>query len=132
MDWYSGLPQIMPLGISEISGVPVGTEKNNYVDSACRSDLLKFNDSPINIRVFGGSYEVLTLEACDNSLLKLKDGEQTLSAVPGFLTGFDIDRLVLTSGSIANGTTLTRELPKVSTLKNSRTKIDLSISLPTF
>ena len=128
MDWYSGLPQIMPLGISEISGVPVGTEKNNYVDSACRSDLLKFNDSPISIRVFGGSYEVLTLEACDNSLLKLKDGEQTLSAVPGFLTGFDIDRLVLTSGSIANGTTLTRELPKVSTLKNSRTKIDLSIS----
>ena len=30
MDWYSGLPQIMPLGVIEVSGVPTNTQLADY------------------------------------------------------------------------------------------------------
>ena len=128
MDWYSGLPQIMPLGILEISGVPLMTNTTNYVNSGCQNGLLTINNSPISIRISGSTSEVLKLETCDDSPLNLKSGEQTLRTKPGFLTGFDIDRLVLTSNSFTNQKEITRLMPEISTLKTSRTKIDLSIS----
>ena len=128
MDWYSGLPQIMPLGILEISGVPLMTDTTDYVDSGCRNDLLTLNNSPLSIRISGTASEVLKLGTCDNSPLKLKPGEQTLMTKPGFLTGFDIDRLVLTSNSFGEQENSTRVMPEISTLKTSRTKLDISIS----
>jgi len=128
MDWYSGLPQIMPLGILEISGVPLMTGTTNYVDSGCRNDLLTLNNSPLSIRISGTASEVLKLETCDNSPLKLKSGEQALMTKPGFLTGFDIDRLVLTSNSFTEQENSTQVMPEISTLKTSRTKLDISIS----
>jgi hypothetical protein len=128
MDWYSGLPQIMPLGILEISGVPFTTDTTIHVDSGCRNDLLAVNDLPLNIRISGSSSEVLKLETCENTPLRLKPGEQTLRTKPGFLTGFDIDRLVLTSHSLAEQSDVVRVMPEISILKSSRTQIDLSIS----
>ena len=128
MDWYSGLPQVMPLGILEISGVPFTTDTTNYVNSGCRTDLLTINNSPLSISITGSISEVLELEICDNSLLKLKPGEHTLRTKPGFLTGFNIDRLVFTSHSFAEQKNVVRVMPEVSTIKTSRTKVDLSIS----
>ena len=128
MDWYSGLPQIMPLGILEISGVPFTTDTANHVDSGCRNDLLTLNNLPINIRISGSASEVLKLATCDESPLRLNSGEQTLRTKPGFLTGFDIDRLVLISHSLTEQGDVIRAMPKISNLKNSRTKVDLSVS----
>ena len=128
MDWYSGLPQIMPLGILEISGVPFMTDVTDHVDSGCRNDLLTVNNLPLNIRISGSASEVLKLETCENTPLKLKPGEQTLRTKPGFLTGFNIDRLVLTSHSLAEQNDVVRVMPEIFDLKNSRTEIDLSIS----
>ena len=128
MDWYSGLPQMMPLGILEISGVPFTTDTTNHVDSGCRNDLLTVNNLPQNIRISGSASEVLKLETCDDSPLRLKPGEQTLRTKPGFLTGFDIDRLVLISHSLAEQSGVSRLMPEISNLKNSRTQLDLSIS----
>ena len=128
MDWYSGLPLIMPLGILEISGVPFTTHTANHVDSGCRNDLLTLNNLPINIRISGSASEVLKLATCDDSPLRLNSGEQTLRTKPGFLTGFDIDRLVLISHSLTEQGDVIRAMPKISNLKNSRTKVDLSVS----
>ena len=83
MDWYSGLPQIMPLGVLEVSGVPTNTQVADYFDSGCRADLLTINNSPIDVRISGTFSDALTLETCEGSLLSLKVGEQTLRAVPG-------------------------------------------------
>jgi len=128
MDWYSGLPQIMPLGILEISGVPFISDTTNYLNSGCRNDLLTIDDSPVKIRIYGSTSEVLKLETCSDSVLNLKSGEHTLRTKPGFLTGLNIDRIVLTSHSLGEQSDAVRVLPKISDLKNTRTQIDLSIS----
>ena len=128
MDWYSGLPQIMPLGVLEVSGVPTNTQVADYFDSGCRADLLTINNSPIDVRISGTFSDALTLETCEGSLLSLKVGEQTLRAVPVFLTGFDIDRILLTSNPSKAEKGTVRKLPKILTSKSSRTKVTLSIS----
>jgi len=128
MDWYSGLPQVMPLGVLEISGIPFGTEILDDFDSGCRTDLLNINNSPVSIRVTGKVSEVLKLETCDGSLIELEAGDQTLLTTAGFLTGFDIDRVLLSSNPLNIEKNAVRVMPEILSSTSSRTKVNLSIS----
>ena len=128
MDWYSGLPQVMPLGVLEISGIPFRTEILDDFDSGCRTDLLNINNSPVSIRVTGKVSEVLKLETCDGSLIELEAGDQTLLTTAGFLTGFDIDRVLLSSNPLNFEKNAVRVVPEILSSTSSRTKVNLSIS----
>ena len=128
MDWYSGLPQIMPLGIVDITGVPDAISIPEYFDSGCLSELMTLDNQPVNVKIHGELNGALTLETCDNSQLLLDAGRHTMVTTPGFSSGFDVDKLLLTSTPFDSGNTTASDLPDISTVSESRTKMKISVS----
>ncbi len=115
-EYFSSRPKVLPLGIAEIDiGGSVDTVDTAPLDTApldtaCRDDLVTIDDRPVEARVVGTrrdavSRSELTLEACGDPI-ELAAGRHRLRAVPGALSGFDIDRIVL-DGAIDPPTTPT-------------------------
>ena len=104
-EYFSGLPMILPLGISEISfGDGTSTQDPGAaLDEQCRTDLLTIDDVPIAVRIAGTKGQAaarseLTLSQCGEPI-DLDTGRHVLRTMPGASSGFDIDRVVL-DGSV--------------------------------
>ena len=102
INYLSQVPQTLPIGIAEL-GVPGLTQPlaQGPLPGTCRTDLLSVDGAPIGLRVVGTRAAALDRQALNVSLcggpLKLGPGRHDLVAAPGKLTGFDLDRLVLSS-----------------------------------
>jgi hypothetical protein len=104
-EYFSGLPMILPLGISEIDfgDGPATNDPGAAFDEPCRSDLLTIDDVPIPIRITGAEGSAATRSElvwsqCGEPI-DLDIGRHVVRAMPGATTGFDIDRVVL-DGSV--------------------------------
>ena len=132
MDWYSGLPVELPVGLVEIDGLPVPVI-DLFLQDSCRDDLLLLDGEPVAVRVVGPVEDAvarkpLSIVPCGPPV-RLEAGEHHLEATPGRLTGIDIDRLVLRSGT-AVSPVVSELLPHVAVLDWNRTSRDLVISAP--
>ena len=130
MDWYSGLPVDLPVGLVEIDGLPVPAI-DLFLQDSCRDDLLMLDGEPVAVRVVGPVEDAvarkpLSIEPCGLPV-RLEAGEHHLETTPGRLTGIDIDRLVLRSGT-AVSPVVSELLPHVAVLDWNRTSRDLEIS----
>lgn len=100
-EYFSRLPEVLPLGIAEIQlgDPPAPTDPNLPIDDTCRSDLLTIDDVAVPVRIVGSRQEAasrseMSWEAC-GAPIELAVGVHRLRAVPGALSGFDLDRAVL-------------------------------------
>ena len=100
-DWYSKTPIAMPIAIAEL-GLPRHlTPAAGRLPSPCRFDLLTIDGRPVGLRVTGDAgdaerREPLGLEVCGRRMT-LRPGEHELRAAQGGASGFDLDRIVLSS-----------------------------------
>ena len=107
MNWYSGLPDVLPVAIAEIAfdtGSPTGhpsiaATTPATLDTGCRSDLLLLDNEPLAVRISGSTEDALArrplaVEICDGPL-HLIAGVHRLQVRSGARSGFDLDRLVL-------------------------------------
>lgn len=107
-DWYTGDPIAMPVGVAEISTAASDVAPTTpAVDTGCRDDLVEVDEQPLSIRITGATSDALRGEglevtACDGPI-DLDTGRHTLRAVAGTVTGIDLDRLVLRTGSFGTG-----------------------------
>ena len=128
MDWYSGLPKVLPVGIVEVGGVPVGNRPAMF-DTGCRSDLLQVDGLPRAIRVSGSSRDALAgrplvVENCGEPI-HLDAGNHRISTAPGRLTGLALDRLVASSDPTEIAPVA--ELPTLRVLEETRTSYDIEV-----
>ena len=93
----------LPVAISEIGivGAPI-PDAPSQIPTSCRDDLLRVDGQPVGLAVAGDSavasaYRGLDVVACDGVPLRLGAGSHILRSTPGARTGFDIDRIVLSS-----------------------------------
>ncbi|MGI9646094.1 MAG: alpha-(1-_3)-arabinofuranosyltransferase domain-containing protein [Ilumatobacteraceae bacterium] len=128
-DYFSGLPQVLPIGVAEIAFAgEVVPSIPGEVDSGCRADLFELDGAPIPVRVTGDRETALArgelrLTLCE-SPLGLAAGSHTLHATAGAATGFDVDRVVLDSTvpAVAAGPP-----PAVEVLDEGRTSLHAEI-----
>lgn len=102
IDWYSGGPIALPVGIADvlIPGV-AAVDPPVTVPGECRSDLIAIDGQPLPVRIAGDSAAALAgrgldIEAC-GAPVALGPGPVTIETAPGRATGIDVDRLVLHS-----------------------------------
>ncbi len=98
-DWYSKQLITMPIGIAEL-GIDAGKSTHLGVTADCRDDLLTIDGKPVDVRVLDADDAAvrhpLDVGLCDGDL-RLAAGEHELRTALGAESGFDIDRLVLSS-----------------------------------
>ncbi len=103
-------PVLLPVSISEASipGVPTPAAPRE-VDSGCRSDLVQVNGQPFPVEIRGARADArrgLDVVACDPSL-PLPAGSNTLVTSEGRTTGWNLDRVVLSSDQAGDPTPVT-------------------------
>ncbi len=132
LEYFSRLPNVLPLGISELhfDGQPAITfDRDGELDRSCRSDLLTVDGAAVPVRLVGQMGDAinrreLALEGCEP--VELADGIHQLRAAPGAATGFDVDRIVLDappsapSAAVASG-------PEVTTDAVSDTRLEITV-----
>ncbi|MDG2427176.1 MAG: alpha-(1-_3)-arabinofuranosyltransferase family protein [Acidimicrobiales bacterium] len=135
MNWYSGLPDVLPVAIVEIAFNPERGESNPrtgaatpaVLDTGCRSDLLLLDNVPLAVRISGSTSDALdrrplTVELCDGPL-SLFAGVHRLQVRPGAKSGFDLDRLVLQSFGSQSVTSQVSDRPFVQVDQQARTSL---------
>ena len=131
MNWYSGLPDILPVGIIEVGGEaaigPSFAKPPRDLDTGCRSDLVVLDETPLPIRITGMTVDAqarrpLSVEICDGPI-ELAAGAHRLRIRPGAWSGYDLDRLVLVStGAVPSAV---RAVPDLHIAMEGRTAIDV-------
>src|SRR5204862_3722752 len=101
---------LLPVSIAEvgIDQVPTPAAPAS-IDSGCRSDLVQVNGQPVPVAIRGASDAArsgLDVVACDPSL-SLAAGSNTLTTSEGLTTGWNIDRVVLSSDTAGKPTPIT-------------------------
>ncbi|KAA0234941.1 MAG: Alpha-(1-_3)-arabinofuranosyltransferase [Acidimicrobiales bacterium] len=106
LDWYSGGPTILPLGVAEIG---LGeqywiTQPSAEIDPSCREGLLSIDGVDVALSIEGTvaeaeAREPLGITACNDAALDLTAGTTTLETRPGDESGFDIDQVAITSAA---------------------------------
>ena len=99
MNWYSGLPDVLPVGIVEVHDGVTAVRASAQIDTGCRGDLVTLDGRPLPVRITGATADALarkplTVEACGPDL-HLDAGSHRLRIRPGARSGVDLDRLVL-------------------------------------
>jgi arabinofuranan 3-O-arabinosyltransferase len=130
MNWYSGLPDILPVGIVEVGDGVTAIEASDVLDTGCRSDLVTLDGQPVPVRITGSTVDArarqpLTVEVCDGPL-DLAAGSHRLRIRPGPWSGFDLDRVVLVAPSIHDAATDEQSGPELLVTAESRTSIDIT------
>ncbi len=109
-DGFTGRRMPAPVTISELqSNAWSNTSSSSWssnptpsmFDTGCRSDLIFIDSEPISIRLSGEIASALRGEpvvarTCDQDLSKMRAGS-LLSVVPGSSTGWDVDRILISS-----------------------------------
>lgn len=102
IDWFGGSTTILPVAIAEL-GLPVRAsvpDPATMIDDRCRDDLITVDGTAVPARIDGTVGDVL-----DGSLMELRgcgpvgvpSGESRLETTSGAESGFDVDRLALSS-----------------------------------
>ena len=130
MNWYSGLPDILPVAIVEVHDGPSTPPVRPWYDSGCRDDLLEVDGLPVNIRISGSITDALARHPLEivpcGPALQLVDGEHRVVGTAGVETGIDIDRLILTSAPSAD--TVPNPLPTITSIHTSRTSLIVEVA----
>ncbi len=130
----SGVVQVLPIGITDIrfGDLPNPSFDRTFpISDSCREDLVFVDERPVRVRVIGDRGQALTrselsLEACDGPL-ELTAGAHRIEAVPGAVSGFDIDRLLLDDepGSTTAGGI--EAAPSTSLVGTTSTELDVVV-----
>lgn len=110
LDWYSGGPTVLPLGVAEIGlgeqyWIP---EPPSEIDPSCREGMSRIDGTDVGLSIEGTvaeaeAREPLDITACGDASLDLAAGTITLETQPGDESGFDIDQLAITSAAGGRG-----------------------------
>ena len=130
MNWYSGLPDVLPVAIVDISDGFDFPERPQRIDTGCREDLLRLDGRSVPVRITGSTPDAfarrpLTVTACGPTL-ELAEGEHRIVATAGADSMYDLDRLVLTSASSVIAPTHAG-MPSLRVQKLDRTEILLEV-----
>ncbi|MCU1484949.1 MAG: hypothetical protein JWN67_1695 [Actinomycetia bacterium] len=137
-DWFSGEKLDMPVAIAEL-GIPgFALAPATTISTTCRSDLLTVDGRPVPLSISGTATDAvgrlaLQVHTCGEPV-QLGAGAHDLRAAPGLETGYDLDRLVLSSaaGGLAAGPPATTEpsaaAPKVKVQSSGHTSFDLKVT----
>ncbi len=134
-EYFSGLPQTLPVGIAEIEfsghAAPLVAVVGD-LDPACRDDLLTLDGEPLPVRLSATRNEAIaraemSLTACGP--VDLAAGTHRLDAAVGADTGFDIDRLLLDGAptSSPSEAAVDAALPDVHIDASSTTAFDVTV-----
>ena len=136
MNWYSGLPDVLPVAIIEVGavaapGTSFATPAHDLLAS-CQEDLVTLDGIPLPIRITGTTMDAqarrpMSVEAC-NGPIDLDAGVHRLSVRPGAWTGYDLDRLVLASAGASPSAV--RVGPGLEIMMESRTAMDIMATYP--
>ncbi|UDY36471.1 alpha-(1-_3)-arabinofuranosyltransferase domain-containing protein [Dermatobacter hominis] len=122
LDWFSGSPTVVPVGIAEL-GLPTQAQPSADapLPAECRSDLLTLGDRRVGLRVVGTvgqalGREPLHLQSCaaDGDAgpgVAVPAGRTLLETADGRTTGIDVDQLTLASAAGGAAGTDTLEDP---------------------
>ena len=103
--WFGGDPQVVPVAIAAIDGLPERPQPlPAVIDSGCRNDLVTVDSTPLPVRAVGRTAalragEPLSLVSC--AATTVAAGSVQLDTADGRTTGLSVDRLVL--GSAVGG-----------------------------
>ena len=127
LNYYSGTPIAMPIGIGKvgfpgISAAPLPTD----VPTSCRGDLISVDDAPVWVQITGTTSDALDRKPLAISLcgpdargLTLGPGDHTLRSALGQVADWDVDQLVFDSapggGALAPTSRTTLTVPTVAT-----------------
>ena len=133
LEYFSRLPNVLPLGISEIrfgEQPDISFDRDSALDESCRTDLITIDDIAVPVRVVGTHGDAidrreLALEGC-GAPIELADGVHRLRVVPGAISGFDVDRIVLDSEAPTPPPAATLP-PTVATDSVADTRIELTV-----
>jgi arabinofuranan 3-O-arabinosyltransferase len=132
IDYISEQSVDLPVAIAELGvpGLHLPPATGN-VPSACRSDLVTIDGTPVPVRMLGTTAtalnrDPLTLEAC-NGPVRLGAGDHVVRTAVGLRGGVDVDRLVLDSA--APTTPAARPgAPAVSVTGQTRVSYDATVT----
>ncbi len=134
-EYFSGLPMILPLGISEIDfgDGPATNGPSAAFDEPCRTDLLTIDDVPVPVRITGAEGRAATRSELAWSQcgepIDLDIGRHVVRAMPGATTGFDIDRVVLDGSVTEPRAAVTPDVaPDVAVDSTEDARIDLTVA----
>ncbi|HWC38835.1 MAG TPA: hypothetical protein VG476_09915, partial [Acidimicrobiales bacterium] len=105
VDFLSGLPSILPVGIAEL-GIPGVTlpPAAPAVPDSCRTDLMTVDGNPVGLRVVGSTGAAtagrgLQVQPCGpgSAGMSLSPGNHVIRTAQGAATGIDLDQLGLGS-----------------------------------
>jgi arabinofuranan 3-O-arabinosyltransferase len=103
IDWFGRSPTVTPPGIAElgIDGVRMPAP-DPVIDTGCRADLLEVDGAPVPLRLRGDTAAALDLgeigvQPCGDGPVAAGPGTVRVRSAAGTDTGFDLDRVVLTS-----------------------------------
>jgi hypothetical protein len=93
-------PVILPVSIAEVglSEIPVPASPAT-IDTGCRTDLVSVDDQPFPVAIRGASSDArrgLEITACTPAV-PLRAGSHRVDGLTAATTGFDVDRVVLSS-----------------------------------
>lgn len=104
LDWFSGGPTVLPVGIAEI-GLPVveAPVAEAPLPAECRTDLVSIDGTPVALRVVGTVGEALSdagmdLRSCGDAV-ELPADKVLLESTSGRATGVDVDVFALSSAA---------------------------------
>jgi arabinofuranan 3-O-arabinosyltransferase len=127
-DYFSGQPNLLPVGVAEVElpGVETAAPPAT-VPANCRDDLVTVDGEPVAVRLVGESADAaarrpITLEAC--APLALGAGGHVVRSAIGRDLGIDVDQLVLRSGEDA----VAPAAPEVTVLDSGATEMRLEVA----
>ncbi len=116
IDYFNHSPLELPVAIAEIGadGLRVAQPAAS-LPSACRSDLLTIDRTPVSVQVGGSTFAAVARDGMEVQLcgkpLTLAAGAHTLSTARGSVTGIDLDRLLLASNTAGKAADPTDPFP---------------------
>jgi arabinofuranan 3-O-arabinosyltransferase len=151
VDFLSGLPSILPVGIAEV-GIPGLTlpPAGPTVPDSCRTDLMTVDGNPLGLRVVGSTAagaarQGLQVQPCGpgSAGLSLSAGNHLLRTSQGGVTGLDLDQLGLGSerggAALASGPsgqvvpaalTAGSPVPSIRVLSQDRNTSKVAVDVP--
>ena len=121
-----GQQVVLPVAISEISGLPV-RRVPGAAPAPCTSDLLSIDGTPISLSVDVEALlagETVDAVTCDGGPLQLAAGPHSLLGTNGLSTGIDVDDVRIVGGDAPAATGGT---PQVTTVQHSDTHFSLAV-----
>ena len=137
INWYGGRPLTLPMAIAEIGVAGLRVPPfGDRVDTGCRDDLLRVDDTPVPVRVTGATATALdgrglSLRGC--SPTTLTGGEHRFQAAWGATTGLDLDQLLWSARPVASSQASTTANaastpPAVRVIGGDDTTVDVSVT----